>query len=206
MYIRLSNRSVRQPLFSVVPALFVSVLPARKEVCGGRLLRGKGNLSGKTCVYQKKAVSLRRKKTRHLQERLNIRNREDKQQVFCDWRRKWVRLTPEEWVRQHFLHRLVEEYHYPHALIGVEIAIQVGDAKKRCDAIVYNRQMQPLVLVECKAEHVGLTQRTLDQAITYNRRLGVPYLFLHNGGQTVVAHTDNQEHEFLNYIPEWSQL
>ena len=141
-----------------------------------------------------------------MQERLNIRNREDKKQVFCDWRRKWVRLTPEEWVRQHFLHRLVEEYHYPHALIGVEVAIQIGDAKKRCDAIVYNRQMQPLVLVECKAEHVALTQRTLDQAVTYNRRLGVPYLFLHNGGQTVVAHTDNQEHEFLNYIPEWSQL
>ena len=145
-------------------------------------------------------------RTKHLQERLNIRNRADKQQVFCDWRRKWVRLTPEEWVRQHFLHRLVEEYHYPHALIGVEVAIQVGDAKKRCDAIVYNRQMQPVVLVECKAEHVALTQRTLDQAVTYNRRLGVPYLFLHNGGQTVVAHTDNQEHEFLNYIPEWSQL
>ena len=203
MYIRLSNRSVRQPLFSVVPVLFVSVLSAvRKEVAPrkGQFVRENLRISKKSSIFAAK------KETRHLQERLNIRNREDKQQVFCDWRRKWVRLTPEEWVRQHFLHRLVEEYHYPHALIGVEIAIQVGDAKKRCDAIVYNRQMQPVVLVECKAEHVALTQRTLDQAITYNRRLGVPYLFLHNGGQTVVAHTDNQEHEFLNYIPEWSQL
>lgn len=194
----LSNKSIRQHLFAIVICvcrIVRNVLPRK-----GQFIRE--NLR----IWKKSSIFAAKKETRHLQERLNIRNREDKQQVFCDWRRKWVRLTPEEWVRQHFLHRLVEEYHYPHALIGVEIAIQVGDAKKRCDAIVYNRQMQPVVLVECKAEHVGLTQRTLDQAITYNRRLGVPYLFLHNGGQTVVAHTDNQEHEFLNYIPEWSQL
>ena len=137
---------------------------------------------------------------------LNIRNIRNTQQVFCDWRRQWVCLTPEEWVRQHFLHRLVEEYRYPHALIGVEVAIRVGEAKKRCDAIVYTPQMQPIVLIECKAEHVPLTQKTLDQAITYNRRLDVPYLFLHNGTQTVVSHIHNQQHDFLNHIPAWNQL
>lgn len=137
---------------------------------------------------------------------LNTRNIQGTQQVFCAWRRQWVRLTPEEWVRQQFLHRLVEEFHYPHTLIGVEVAIRVGDAKKRCDAIVYTPQMQPIALIECKAEHIPLTQNTLDQALTYNRRLHVPYLFLHNGTQTIVIHTHNQQHDFLNFIPEWKQL
>ena len=101
-----------------------------------------------------------------------------------------MRLTPEEWVRQQFLRRLVDDYHYPAGRIGVEVAIAVGDAKKRCDAVVYDEQLQPLVLIECKAEHVALTQSTLDQALTYNRQLRVPYLFLHNGQETIVVHLD----------------
>ena len=122
--------------------------------------------------------------------RLNIKEINSKQYVFCAWRRRWVRLTPEEWVRQQFLHRLVDDYHYPAGRIGVEVAIAVGDAKKRCDAVVYDEQLQPLVLIECKAEHVALTQSTLDQALTYNRQLRVPYLFLHNGQETIVVHLD----------------
>ena len=108
-----------------------------------------------------------------------------KEQIFCDWRRKWVRLTPEEWVRQQLLHRLVEQFGYPASLIAVEVAIKVGEAKKRCDAVVYNTVMQPLVLIECKAETVALTQKTLDQALTYNRKLQVPYLLLCNGPQMI---------------------
>ena len=122
--------------------------------------------------------------------RLNTKDINGKEYVFCAWRRRWVRLTPEEWVRQQFLHRLVDDYHYPAGRIGVEVAIAVGEAKKRCDAVVYDEQLQPLVLIECKAEHVALTQRTLDQAITYNRQLRVPYLFLHNGPETIVVQLD----------------
>ncbi|MGN1247305.1 MAG: type I restriction enzyme HsdR N-terminal domain-containing protein [Paludibacteraceae bacterium] len=118
---------------------------------------------------------------------LNIKDSNGKQYVFCAWRRRWVRLTPEEWVRQQFLHRLVDDYHYPSGRIGVEVSIAVGEAKKRCDAVVYDEQLQPMVLIECKAEHVALTQRTLDQAIIYNRQLRVPYLFLHNGPETIVV-------------------
>ncbi|MBO7456672.1 MAG: type I restriction enzyme HsdR N-terminal domain-containing protein [Paludibacteraceae bacterium] len=109
----------------------------------------------------------------------------NKEQILCEWRHRWVRLTPEEWVRQQLLHRLVEQYGYPASLIAVEKAITVGEAKKRCDAVVYDRAMQPLVLIECKAETVPLTQKTLDQAITYNRKLHVPYLLLCNGVQTI---------------------
>ena len=123
-------------------------------------------------------------------ERLNVKDINGKQCVFCAWRRRWVRLTPEEWVRQHFLHRLVSDYGYPSGRIGVEVSIALGDAKKRCDAVVYDEQLRPQVLIECKAEHVAITQRTLDQAITYNRKLNVPYLFLHNGPETVVVRVD----------------
>ena len=110
---------------------------------------------------------------------------DNKEQVYCEWRHRWVRLTPEEWVRQQLLHALVEQLGYPASLIAVEAAITVGEAKKRCDAIVYTRAMQPLMLIECKAETVPLTQKTLDQAITYNRHLHVPYLLLNNGLQTI---------------------
>ena len=114
-----------------------------------------------------------------------------KEQIFCDWRHKWVRLTPEEWVRQQLLHRLVDEYGYPQSLIAVEAAISVGQVSKRCDAIIYDRQMLPLVLIECKAETVPLSQKTLDQAVIYNRKLNVPFLILHNGLQTICVNGNN---------------
>lgn len=116
---------------------------------------------------------------------MKTRLHNDKEQIFCEWRHRWVRLTPEEWVRQQLLHQLVEQLHYPASLIAVEAAIRVGEVHKRCDAVVYNSAMQPLVLVECKAETVPLTQKTLDQALVYNRKLNVPYLLLYNGPKTL---------------------
>ena len=85
---------------------------------------------------------------------MRTRIQNGKEQIFCDWRHRWVRLTPEEWVRQQLLHRMVEQLGYPASLIAVEQAITVGDARKRCDAVVYNTLMQPLMLIECKAETV----------------------------------------------------
>ena len=127
----------------------------------------------------------------------------NKEQIFCKWRHRWVRLTPEEWVRQQLLHRLVEQLGYPASLIAVEQAIQVGEAKKRCDAVVYDRQMTPMMVIECKAETVPLTQKTLDQAITYNRKLNVPYLMLHNGVQTICIHgTDH----YTSGLPRYADL
>ena len=114
-----------------------------------------------------------------------------KEQIFCEWRHRWVRLTPEEWVRQHILHHMVEQLCYPSSLIAVEQAITVGDANKRCDAVVYDASLQPLMIIECKAETVPLTQKTLDQAITYNRKLNVPYLLLYNGVQTIFVNGNN---------------
>ena len=127
----------------------------------------------------------------------------NKEQIFCEWRHRWVRLTPEEWVRQQLLHRLVEQLDYPASLIAVEQAITVGETKKRCDAVVYDRQMTPLMIIECKAETVPLTQKTLDQAITYNRKLNVPYLMLHNGVQTICIHGTDY---YPSGLPRYSDL
>jgi hypothetical protein len=130
----------------------------------------------------------------------------DKQQIYCSWRKRWVRLTPEEWVRQQLLHMLVDQLGYPAGLIAVEVQIMVGDAKRRCDAVVYDRRMQPLMLIECKAESVPLTQKTLDQAVVYNRRLNVPYLILHNGPQTIAVHIQGEQIQFGNSLPAYSSL
>lgn len=126
-----------------------------------------------------------------------------KEQIFCEWRHRWVRLTPEEWVRQQLLHQMVEQLGYPASLIAVEAAISVGETKKRCDAVVYDTAMQPQVLIECKAETVPLTQKTLDQALVYNRKLNVPYLILHNGPQTICVHGNNS---YTTGLPRYADL
>ena len=130
-----------------------------------------------------------------------------KEQIFCAWRHRWVRLTPEEWVRQQLLHRMVEQLGYPASLIAVEVAITVGEVHKRCDAVVYDRAMQPLLLIECKAETAPLTQKTLDQAITYNRKLNVPFLLLHNGPQSifVTLNPDGTNH-YAQRCPGYTDL
>ena len=137
---------------------------------------------------------------------MNIRTQNGKQYVLCAWRRKYVRLTPEELVRQTTLQLLEDQYGFPHGLIGVEIPIEVVGLKKRCDAIVYNQLMQPLMLIEFKAETVPLTQQVFDQAAIYNRHLQVPYLMVSNGKDTIVAEVLATEYRFLTYVPNYQEL
>ena len=124
---------------------------------------------------------------------MRTRINQNKEQIFCEFRHRWVCLTPEEWVRQQLLHHMVEQLDYPASLIAVEQAISVGETKKRCDAVVYDRQMLPLMLIECKAETVPLTQKTLDQALTYNRKLNVPHLLLYNGIQAIYVNGNDHQ-------------
>ena len=130
----------------------------------------------------------------------------NKQQILCAWRRKYVRLTPEEHVRQTILHALEDNFNYPHGLIAVEVPIEVAGLKKRCDAIVYNQQLQPLMLAEFKAESVPITQQVFDQAAIYNRRLNVPYLMLSNGKDTIIAEVKETTYQFLDHIPTFENL
>jgi hypothetical protein len=137
---------------------------------------------------------------------MNIRTKEGKQYVLCAWRRRFVRLTPEELVRQTTLQLLVDEYAYPHNLIAVEVPITVAGTSKRCDAIVYDQHMQPLMVIEFKAPTVPLTQEVLDQAAVYNYRLNVPFLMICNGVNSIVAAVQSNEYKFLEHIPNYHQL
>lgn len=137
---------------------------------------------------------------------MNIQTKDGKQYVLCAWRRKYVRLTPEEYVRQHILHALENNFAYPHGLIAVEVPIEVVGLKKRCDAIVYNQHIQPIMLIEFKAETVPLTQQVFDQAAIYNRQLNVPFLMISNGKDTIVAKVLPTEYNFLDHIPYYNQI
>lgn len=131
---------------------------------------------------------------------LRTKNIQAREYVFCPWRRKWVRLTPEERVRQTYLLYLVEQCGYPFSRIAVEAYLPSG---QRSDAIVYDQHLQPMVLIEFKAPTVPLTAAVLDQAAVYNRMVHVPLLILHNGEQTVVAQVDENQIHFLSYLPAY---
>ncbi|MCM1034391.1 MAG: type I restriction enzyme HsdR N-terminal domain-containing protein [Paludibacter sp.] len=134
----------------------------------------------------------------------NIQTQQNKPYIFCNWRRKFVKLTPEENVRQHFLHALVEQYNYPASRIAVEQHIRFGSVDKRCDAIIYNQLLQPVCIIEFKAPNIQLTQNTFDQINTYNQQLNVPLLIISNGKQTYIHNT--QLHTFINHIPQYDTL
>lgn len=136
----------------------------------------------------------------------SIQLREGKEYVFCEWRRRFVRLTPEEWVRQSVLHSLVEQMAYPKSLIAVEHFIEVGTLAKRCDAVVFSTTLQPLMIIEFKAEDVRLTQKVFDQVAVYNRRLRVRYLMVSNGHDTYVCSVDNNTYTFFEQLPTYQQL
>ena len=112
-------------------------------------------------------------------------------------RRRYVALTPEEWVRQHVLHQLHDELGYPLELIQVEGAISLNGMTRRCDIVVYDSQVRPLIIVECKRETVALTQRVLDQVCRYNLVLQVPYLCLTNGVQQICCKVDFEAKKVL---------
>ena len=137
---------------------------------------------------------------------MNIRTQNGKQYVLCAWRRRYVRLTPEELVRQTTLQLLVDEYGYPHNLIAVEVPIEVAGIQKRCDAIIYNQHMQPLMLIEFKAPSIHLTQEVFDQATIYNRTLHVPILMLCNGRESIVAQIHATQYQFIDHIPAYNIL
>ncbi|MBR1809679.1 MAG: type I restriction enzyme HsdR N-terminal domain-containing protein [Paludibacteraceae bacterium] len=136
----------------------------------------------------------------------NIKKIDGKEQILCEWRHKFVRLTPEEWVRQYFLHYMVDDLGYPQARIAVEHPIQVGEVQKRCDAVVMGDRLEPLCILEFKAEDVALSQRVFDQVAVYNRKLNVNYFILSNGKHTYACKVTPVGYEFLDRIPQYSAL
>ncbi|QKZ13227.1 type I restriction enzyme HsdR N-terminal domain-containing protein [Spirosoma sp. KUDC1026] len=106
---------------------------------------------------------------------------EGKPYIFDLLRRKYVRLSPEEWVRQHIIHLLLTHYAYPKALIRAEGGVVLNQTQKRTDVLVFDRQGQPFLLVECKAPHIALTQTVFDQIGRYNHVHRAPYVVVSNG-------------------------
>lgn len=142
----------------------------------------------------------------NLEWKPNIRSVDGKEQILCEWRHKWVRLTPEEWVRQNVLHRLVEDAGYPMTLIAVEHPIQVAQTSKRCDAVVMDGQLLPVCIVEFKADDVSLTQKVFDQVAVYNRAVRVRYFIISNGITTYACKLNNKSYDFLETLPSYTQL
>ena len=123
-------------------------------------------------------------------------------------RRKFVRLTPEEWVRQHFVHFLLNEGGYPKELMQNEVGLQLGATTKRCDTLLYDRSLRPQMILEYKAPHIPLSEAVLQQIVRYNYVLRVPYLVLSNGIEHLVCQIDYDEmtYTFLPQFPAYSEL
>ncbi len=124
--------------------------------------------------------------------------------VFDPIRKIYCALTPEEEVRQKVLYYLVEQKKYPSGLIAVEYSIKVNALPKRCDIVVFNKEAKPVMIVECKAEYVPITQKVLDQAIRYYSGMNVEYLLLTNGKTMFCYHIDleNKKMEALGELPD----
>jgi hypothetical protein len=112
--------------------------------------------------------------------------------IFDFIRKKWLALSPEEWVRQHLLNYLVTVKKIPVSLISVEKELELNGTKKRYDAVVYDRQLTPWLVAECKAPYIGLDQSVLEQALRYNLVLKAPFLIITNGVNELVFDRDNQ--------------
>ena len=114
-------------------------------------------------------------------EQIKIRQQAGINEIFDAIRKKWLMLTPEEWVRQNFLQFLLIIKKYPASLIAVEKEIKLGQLKKRCDIVVYNRESQPWMIIECKEMNVTLSEKTMEQILRYHITLPAKYLVITNG-------------------------
>ena len=142
------------------------------------------------------------------QYEIKITEKDGKRMILDFLRRKYVALTPEEWVRQHFTHYLVEHKGYPKGLLGNEIELQIGDKRLRCDSILYNKVAQPQMIIEYKAPTVPLQQKVFDQVSAYNLLLRVDYLVISNGMEHYCCKMDyeHQKYLFLQEIPDYEKL
>ncbi len=123
-------------------------------------------------------------------------------------RRKYVALTPEEWVRQHFVHFLIGHKGYPPALLANEIELRSGNKRLRCDSVLYDSSLRPRMIIEYKAPTVAIQQKVFDQISVYNMLLHVDYLVVSNGLNHYCCRMDyaNHRYVFLHEIPAYQEL
>ena len=135
-----------------------------------------------------------------------FKNSENKVSIFDEIRKKFILLTPEEWVRQHVIHFLLQDKNYPKSYINVEKLIKINDLSKRYDGVVFQPNGEIFLLIECKAPEVQISQQTFDQIARYNLVLKAKYLMVTNGLNHYFCQMDfeNEKYVFLKELPEYS--
>ena len=131
-----------------------------------------------------------------------IKKEAGKEFIFDEFRKRWVILTPEEWVRQNFLQYLTQIKKYPASLIAIEKEIKLAELKKRFDIVVYDRNSKPWMIVECKEMNVPLGKIVLDQILRYNVSLNVPYLVITNGSYCMAMLLKHNAMTEIDSLPE----
>jgi len=137
-----------------------------------------------------------------------IKSENDLEYVYDQFRKKYVRLTPEEWVRQNFAVYLVNEKSYPASRMMIEKSLKVNKMSKRCDILVCDDAGRPVLMVECKSPEIKIGQSTFEQVSVYNIAFHVKYLIITNGLQHFCCSVDfiNQTVDFLKDIPQYSEI
>ncbi len=132
-----------------------------------------------------------------------LKKENEKEFIFDSFRKLWVRLTPEEWVRQNFLQYLLQVKNYPASLMAVEKELRLGELKKRFDILVYDAGHQPWLMVECKATEVNIDQSVLEQVLRYNIAIPVKYLVITNGHYCAGFIKENGQLRSIDFLPSF---
>lgn len=137
-----------------------------------------------------------------------ISEKPGKKLIFDTYRRRWVALSPEEWVRQNFVRYLTEEKHFPTSLVAIERSLRINQRDFRTDVVLFSKSGNPLVVVECKAPEVRISQQVFDQIARYNLDLRVSYLIVTNGLMHYCCKFDQQllTYTFLPEIPDYKEI
>jgi hypothetical protein len=133
---------------------------------------------------------------------------EKNQNILDPIRKKFVKLTPEEWVRQNFVQYLIHAGKYPPGLIGIEVMSKYNNLRKRVDILIHDRSGKPVLIVECKSDEVEINDKVFDQIVCYNMGFRVPYIIVTNGIVHYACKVDCEEntYEFLDVIPLYQDL
>lgn len=138
---------------------------------------------------------------------LNIKRQGDKEYILDRLRKQFVRLTPEEFVRQCFINYLIEHKNYPEGLLSNEVCIELGNVKRRCDTVLYDRSLKTKMIIEYKAPSVSITQKTFDQILRYSMVLKVSWLVVTNGMEHYCCCVNEAgEYRFIKEIPDYDQI
>lgn len=139
---------------------------------------------------------------------IRLAGTQEKPKVFDILRSKYVALTPEEWVRQHFVNYLIQHKQYPASYLANEVNLKLGGKVLRADTVLYDQQLRPLMIIEYKAPHIAISQKIFNQLFAYNLQLHATYLVVSNGLQhycCMLTH-DHEKYVFLDDIPEYNKL